>query len=311
MDLAKKRTWCRTHFLDLQDCSAISPFNMDPTTDPMTEEASTASPTRGRTRVRQPAKPRQKKAESKLTADGEPKVSKPRTRKAPEEGVPKVSKRAKAMSAAANEIIEETKKKAKKGDKKKYEVLIQQALQHLEDNSTEVYADTVGEDDVDAITSALSASRRGTPHDDEFEVEDLTHMPASPLPASSTLAPWGPWALSTTDRSDGVNASLMEVEEKLKNYYNVPFEAWCRVKAGQHTKYTTVKRFGAKPNEDDFNDRKVVHAIVGDHVSGDKPGRICSAWKSTMQPWKRTDHETLRFYVQKGDLPEGYFSSSR
>ena len=243
---------------------------MDPTTEPMTEESSTASPTRGRPRSRQPAKPRQKKAESKLTADGEPKVSKPRARKAPEEGVPKVSKRAKAMSAAASELMEETKKKAKKGDKKKYETILEQALKNMEDNSTEVYAVEFGEDDVEAITSALTTSKRGTPNGGEFEVEDLVDVPSDspilPLPASSTLVPWGPWALSTTDRSDGVNASLFEVEEKLKNYYNVPFETWCRVKAGRHTKYTSVKRFGAKPNEDDFNDRKVVHAIVGADV---------------------------------------------
>ena len=76
--------------------------------------------------------------------------------------------------------------------------------------------------------------------------------------------------------------------------------------AGRHTKYTTVKRFGARSSDIDFCERKVVHAVVGDEVPGDKPGRMCSGWKSDMAPWKRTNYETLNFYVQKADLPSKY-----
>ena len=272
----------------------------------MMDEASvpeaTSSPTRGRPRNRVPAKPRAKKGEARTPSETAAKVSKPRVRKAPEEGAPKASKRAKAMAAAAGEKIES--KKATKGSKK-YEALVQHALETMEANSTEVYADFVSDHDVERITSALTKAK-SEDDDGEFEVENIPDGPSSPLPATSALVPWGPWALAPTDRSDGVNASLIETEEKLRNYYSVPFDVWRAVKPGRHTKYTTVKRFGAKSADEDFNDRKVVHAIVGDEVQGDKPGRMCSAWKSTMQPWKRTDHETLRFYVQKGDLPDGY-----
>ena len=271
--------------------------------DPSQEESRqvsdvTSSPVRGRQRARATAAPRPKAKEAKVKTEGEANVTKPRARKAPEEGAIKVSKRAKSMVAAGKEGKAKSTKKAAK----KYEVMIESALQSLDENSVEVYADVVGEDQVDPTMTRL-LSRRSSPRGDdegEFEVEDLTDEPASALPP---LVPWGSWCLSPADRSDGANASLMETEAKLKNYYLVTFDQWLKVPAGRHTKYTTVKRFGARSGDADFHERKVVHAIVGDMVPGDTPGRICSGWKSDLAPWKRTNYETLNFYVQKGDLP--------
>ena len=271
----------------------------------------TLSPVRGRPRSRGAAAPRAKAKEAKVKTAGEPKVAKPRTRKAPEEGAPKASKRAKSMvEAAADKIGKEGKAKRAK---KKYEAFIESALGSLDENSTEVYAEFVGEDQVDRAVSRLR-SRPSSPRtyrEDEFEVETIDEpsdplSATSPLPASSPMVLWGAWALSPIDRSDGANPSLIETEAKLKNYYLVPFEDWLKVPAGRHTKYTTVKRFGAKSSDIDFCERKVVHAVVGDEVPGDKPGRMCSGWKSDMAPWKRTNYETLNFYVQKADLPSKY-----
>ena len=288
---------------------------MDPT-ERSEEESSqaqdvTLSPVRGRPRSRGAAAPRAKAKEAKVKTAGEPKVAKPRTRKAPEEGAPKASKRAKSMvEAAADKIGKEGKAKRAK---KKYEAFIESALESLDENSTEVYAEFVGEDQVDRAVSRLR-SRPSSPRtyrEDEFEVETIDEpsdplSATSPLPASSPMVLWGAWALSPIDRSDGANPSLIETEAKLKNYYLVPFEDWLKVPAGRHTKYTTVKRFGAKSSDIDFCERKVVHAVVGDEVPGDKPGRMCSGWKSDMAPWKRTNYETLNFYVQKADLPSKY-----
>ena len=288
---------------------------MDPT-ERSEEESSqaqdvTLSPVRGRPRSRGAAAPRAKAKEAKVKTAGESKVAKPRTRKAPEEGAPKASKRAKSMvEAAADKIGKEGKAKRAK---KKYEAFIESALESLDENSTEVYADFVGEDQVDRAVSRLR-SRPSSPRtyrEDEFEVETIDEpsdplSATSPLPASSPMVLWGAWALSPIDRSDGANPSLIETEAKLKNYYLVPFEDWLKVPAGRHTKYTTVKRFGAKSSDIDFCERKVVHAVVGDEVPGDKPGRMCSGWKSDMAPWKRTNYETLNFYVQKADLPSKY-----
>ena len=271
----------------------------------------TLSPVRGRPRSRGAAAPRAKAKEAKVKTAGEPKVAKPRTRKAPEEGAPKASKRAKSMvEAAADKIGKEGKAKRAK---KKYEAFIESALGSLDENSTEVYAEFVGEDQVDRAVSRLR-SRPSSPRtyrEDEFEVETIDEpsdplSATSPLPASSPMVLWGAWALSPIDRSDGANPSLIETEAKLKNYYLVPFEDWLKVPAGRHTKYTTVKRFGARSSDIDFCERKVVHAVVGDEVPGDKPGRMCSGWKSDMAPWKRTNYETLNFYVQKADLPSKY-----
>ena len=288
---------------------------MDPT-ERSEEESSqaqdvTLSPVRGRPRSRGAAAPRAKAKEAKVKTAGEPKVTKPRTRKAPEEGAPKASKRAKSMVEAATDKIGKE-GKAKRA-KKKYEAFIESALGSLDENSTEVYAEFVGEDQVDRAVSRLR-SRPSSPRtyrEDEFEVETIDEpsdplSATSPLPASSPMVLWGAWALSPIDRSDGANPSLIETEAKLKNYYLVPFEDWLKVPAGRHTKYTTVKRFGAKSSDIDFCERKVVHAVVGDEVPGDKPGRMCSGWKSDMAPWKRTNYETLNFYVQKADLPSKY-----
>ena len=288
---------------------------MDPT-ERSEEESSqaqdvTLSPVRGRPRSRGAAAPRAKAKEAKVKTAGEPKVAKPRTRKAPEEGAPKASKRAKSMvEAAADKIGKEGKAKRAK---KKYEAFIESALGSLDENSTEVYAEFVGEDQVDRAVSRLR-SRPSSPRtyrEDEFEVETIDEpsdplSATSPLPASSPMVLWGAWALSPIDRSDGANPSLIETEAKLKNYYLVSFEDWLKVPAGRHTKYTTVKRFGARSSDIDFCERKVVHAVVGDEVPGDKPGRMCSGWKSDMAPWKRTNYETLNFYVQKVDLPSKY-----
>ena len=288
---------------------------MDPT-ERSEEESSqaqdvTLSPVRGRPRSRGAAAPRAKAKEAKVKTAGESKVTKPRTRKAPEEGAPKASKRAKSMvEAAADKNDKEGKAKRAK---KKYEAFIESALESLDENSTEVYAEFVGEDQVDHTMSRLR-SRHSSPQryeERDFEVENIDEPsfsppPTSPLPASSPITPWGPCSLSPADRSDGANPSLMETEGKLKNYYLVTFEDWLKVPAGRHTKYTTVKRFGAKSSDIDFCERKVVHAVVGDEVPGDKPGRMCSGWKSDMAPWKRTNYETLNFYVQKADLPSKY-----
>ena len=282
-------------------------FNMDPTQESQKEYSQvpdvTSSPVRGRARQRSAA-PRPKSKEPKVkTTEGEPRVTKPRSRKAPEEGAPKVSKRAKSMVDAANSKIgKEGKAKSAKKPAKKYEVLIESALESLDDNSTEVYGDFVGEGQVyDKVTL----------EEKDFEVEtidepSISPAPTSPLPASSPMVPWGPWCLSPADRSDGANASLIETEGKLKNYYLVTFEDWMKVPIGRHTKYTTVKRFGAKSSDSDFHERKVVHAVLGDVTPGDKPGRMCSGYKGDMAPWKRTNYETLNFYVQKGDLPSTY-----
>ena len=68
---------------------------MDPT-ERSEEESSqaqdvTLSPVRGRPRSRGAAAPRAKAKEAKVKTAGEPKVAKPRTRKAPEEGAPNAS----------------------------------------------------------------------------------------------------------------------------------------------------------------------------------------------------------------------------
>ena len=278
--------------------------------DPSQEEYSqnqdvTSSPVRGRPRARVLAAVPPKAKEAKVKPEGETKVTKPRARKATEESAPKVSKRAKSMVAAAKEGKV---KSAKKSTKKKYEVMLESALKSLDENSTQVYADIVGEDQVDRTTAQL-LSRQPSPRrdgEDEFEVEDLTVEPVSPASALSPMVPWGAWALSPADRSDGATTSLIVTEEKLKNYYLVTFEDWLQVPVGRHTKYTTIKRFGARSGDADFHERKVVHAVVGDMVPGDNPGRMCSGWKSDMAPWKRTNYDTLNFYVKKGDLPSNY-----
>ena len=287
-----------------EHCPTPPSFNMDPTQESQEEYSQvpdvTSSPVRGRARQRSAA-PRPKSKEPKVkTTEGEPRVTKPRSRKAPEEGAPKVSKRAKSMVDAANSKIgkEGKAKSAKKHAKR----LIESALGSLGDNSAEVYGDFVGEGQVyDKVTL----------EEKDFEVEtidepSISPAPTSPLPASSPMVPWGPWCLSPADRSDGANASLIETEGKLKNYYLVTFEDWMKVPIGRHTKYTTVKRFGAKSSDSDFHERKVVHAVLGDVTPGDKPGRMCSGYKGDMAPWKRTNYETLNFYVQKGDLPSTY-----
>ena len=280
---------------------------MDPTQESQEEYSQvpdvTSSPVRGRARQRGSAAPRPKPKEPKVkTTEGEPRVTKPRSRKAPEEGASKVSKRAKSMVEAANGKIDKEGKA--KSAKKPAKVLIESALESLDDNSTEVYGDF-----------ARLPSRHSSPQryeEKDFEVENIDEPSfspprTSPLPASSPMTLWGPYCLSPADRSDGANASLMETEEKLKNYYHVTFEDWMKVPTGRHTKYTTVKRFGAKSSDSDFYERKVVHAVVGDvTMPGDKPGRMCSAYKGELAPWTRTNYETLNFYVQKGDLPSNY-----
>ena len=282
---------------------------MDPSQEAYTQNQDvTSSPVRGRPRARVVTAVRPKAKEPKVKPEGETKVTKPRARKAAEESAPKASKRAKSMVAAAKEGKV---KSAKKSTKKKYEVMIESALESLDENSTQVYADIVSEEQVDRTTAQLLSRRPSlcgdvAEMDDTFEVEDLTVESSSPASALSPMVPWGAWALSPADRSDGATTSLIVTEEKLKNYYLVTFEEWLQVPVGHHTKYTTIKRFGAKSGDADFHERKVVHAVVGDMVPGDKPGRMCSGWKSDMAPWKRTNYETLNFYVQKGDLPSNY-----
>jgi len=118
---------------------------------------------------------------------------------------------------------------------------------------------------------------------------------------------WGTWALDARDKAGkDRRPSLVETETKLTNYYAVPFEVWAAAPEGTHTKYSTIKRYGAKSGDEDFVDRRVVHAIVQGAIPGGKPGRMCAGWKSDKAPWPRGDHESFSWYLQRGALPQGW-----
>ena len=194
------------------------------------------------------------------------------------------------------------------------------------------------------MLGVFSASMSGAPLtplteevDSDFEVVDIPDTPPPPTrsrtapsrrpslaPSSSASASasppraegdhfgklWGPWALETRDRAGQLGterrASLVEAERKLAQYYAVPFEVWAAVPEGTHTKYTTLKRYGAKPEDEDFADRRVVHAVVQGAIAGGKPGRMCMGWKSDKAPWPRGDHDSFNWYLQRGALPQGW-----
>ena len=194
------------------------------------------------------------------------------------------------------------------------------------------------------VLGVFSASMSGAPLtplteevDSDFEVVDIPDTPparartapsrrpslapSSSASASASASPpraegdhfgkvWGPWALEARDRAGQLGterrASLVEAERKLLQYYAVPFEVWAAVPEGTHTKYTTLKRYGAKPEDDDFADRRVVHAVVQGAIAGGKPGRMCMGWKSDKAPWPRGDHDSFNWYLQRGALPQGW-----
>ena len=190
------------------------------------------------------------------------------------------------------------------------------------------------------VLGVFSASMSGAPLtplteevDSDFEVVDIPDTPP-PAPTRARTAPsrrpslapsasasasppraegdhfgklWGPWALEARDRAGQQGrASLVEAERKLMQYYAVPFEVWASVPEGTHTKYTTLKRYGAKPEDEDFADRRVVHAVVQGAIAGGKPGRMCMGWKSDKAPWPRGDHDSFNWYLQRGALPQGW-----
>lgn len=192
------------------------------------------------------------------------------------------------------------------------------------------------------VLGVFSASMSGAPLtppteevDSDFEVVDIPDTPparartapsrrpslAPSSSASASASPpraegdhfgklWGPWALEARDRAGQLGterrASLVEAERKLAQYYAVPFEVWAAVPEGTHTKYTTLKRYGAKPEDEDFADRRVVHAVVQGAIAGGKPGRMCMGWKSDKAPWPRGDHDSFNWYLQRGALPQGW-----
>ena len=233
----------------------------------------------------------------------------------------KVTKRAKAMAAAgaAGAV-----KSAKKKGSASYD-RVQAALKELEEN--EALLTTIAEEDVDSFLQERSYSDGG------FEVEDIDDdddSPSSPKPAPDRKAPaqsgrglppatpqqpvavpWGPWAIAPNDRAgDRSNASLVEVEQKLKNYYLVSFATWWGAPVGTHTKYTAEKRYQVRPEDADALDRKVVHAVLEGHSPGDKAGRMCNGWKSEKTPWSRVEYPTVNFYLQKKDLPADWTAPS-
>lgn len=190
------------------------------------------------------------------------------------------------------------------------------------------------------VLGVFSASMSGAPLtplteevDSDFEVVNIPDTPPTrartapsrrpslaPSASASASPPraegdhfgklWGPWALEARDRAgqQGTErrASLVEAERKLMQYYAVPFEVWAAVPEGTHTKYTTLKRYGAKPEDEDFADRRVVHAVVQGAIAGGKPGRMCMGWKSDKAPWPRGDHDSFNWYLQRGALPQGW-----
>jgi hypothetical protein len=146
-------------------------------------------------------------------------------------------------------------------------------------------------------TSSGSQSGRGM---------SVAAAPNKALPQYASVAPWGPWAISPRDRAgDGKNETLVEVEKKLKDYYLVPFAVWLNQPKGTHTKYSAEKHFDPKKQDVNVNyeDRKVVHAILEGYSTGEKPGRMCNGWKSEKAPWPRVEYPTVDFYLKKKDLP--------
>ena len=130
--------------------------------------------------------------------------------------------------------------------------------------------------------------------------------PHKALPQYAAVAPWGPWAIAPRDRAgDGKNETLVEVERKLKDYYLVPFAVWWAAPKGTHTKYSAEKHYDTKKQDVNINyeDRKVVHAVLEGYAPGEKAGRMCNGWKSEKAPWPRVEYKTVDFYLQKKDLP--------
>ena len=228
-----------------------------------------------------------KPASSKISADAEA------------EAPVKTSKRARTMSTAAV-----------KTDKKRKKTRLggaiddcQAALDSLE--ADELLVATLPEGDVEAFLTR-------TRSDYGFEVEDIDgSFPASPKLAPIRVSPPIPsWSLSCISERDRAtpsapNASLAMVETKLKGYYLVPYAMWFGAKKGTHTKYSVQLRYGTKAGDADFDDRRVVHAILEGSAPGGS-GRMCNGWKSEKAPWARKEHSTLDFYLQKQDLPAGW-----
>ena len=86
----------------------------------------------------------------------------------------------------------------------------------------------------------------------------------------------------------------------------MPFSTWAAGKKGTHTKYSVQLRYGTKEGDADFDDRRVVHAVLEGNIPGPATGRMCNGWKSEKAPWARKEHSTLDFYLQKQDLPAGW-----
>ena len=253
---------------------------------------------------------------------------------------PKATKRARTMQTKAAAMAETSSASGTPLMNK-----IESLLKHVDEQDACVAA-LVDDEDVNQFLSrtysdvlgVFSARMSGAPLtplteevDSDFEVVDIPDTPpftrARTVPASRrpSLAPsasppraegdhfgklWGPWALEARDRAgqQGTErrASLVEAERKLMQYYAVPFEVWAAVPEGTHTKYTTLKRYGAKPEDEDFADRRVVHAVVQGAIAGGKPGRMCMGWKSDKAPWPRGDHDSFNWYLQRGALPQGW-----
>ena len=261
-------------------------------TSPRCEPISKTKALSRRKSIAPPVKPKaaypKKPASSKISAD------------AVAEAPVKTSKRARTMSTAAA-----------KTDKKRKKTRLggaiddcQAALDSLE--ADELLVATLPEGDVEAFLTR-------TRSDYGFEVEDIDgSFPASPKLAPTRVSPPIPsWSLSCISERDRAtpsapNASLAMVETKLKGYYLVPYAMWFGAKKGTHTKYSVQLRYGTKEGDADFDDRRVVHAVLEGNMPGPGTGRMCNGWKSEKAPWAHKEHSTLDFYLQKQDLPSGW-----
>jgi len=272
-------------------------------TSPRREPVSKTKALSRRKSIAPPVKPKaanpKKPASSKISADAEA------------EAPVKTSKRARTMSTAAA-------KDDKKRKKTRHGGAIddcQAALDALE--ADELLVATLPSGDVEAF---LTRTRSDYGFSDGFEVEDIDgSFPASPKLAPTRYAPthnpphyglsWSLNCISERDRAfqklKAPNASLAMVETKLKGYYLVPFSTWASAKKGTHTKYSAQLRYGTKEGDADFDDRRVVHAVLEGYAPDGK-GRLCNGWKSEKAPWARKEHETIDFYLQKQDLPAGW-----
>ena len=268
-------------------------------TSPRREPVSKTKALSRRKSIAPPVKPKaanpKKPASSKISADAEA------------EAPVKTSKRARTMSTAAAKVDKKRKKTRHGGAIDD----CQTTLDSLE--ADELMVATLPEGDVEAFLTR-------TRSDYGFEVEDIDgSFPASPnlAPTRAYVPPIPSWSLGCISERDRVpNASLdmdetkskgsygsyATVQTKLKGYYLVPYATWFNVKKGTHTKYSAQLRYGAKEGDADFDDRRVVHAVLEGYAPDGK-GRLCNGWKSEKAPWSRKEHSTLDFYLQKQDLP--------